>query len=48
MFVYLFYNIKSRPFFCRIHHFYVLKIDPLETFLDVLIRVAEQSYAFKT
>jgi hypothetical protein len=27
---------------------YVIRKDPLETFLDVITRVAEQSYAFKT
>jgi len=48
MVVYLFYNIKSRPFSCRMHQIYVLRIDSLEIFLDVFVRVAERSYAFKT
>jgi len=48
MFFYVFYNIESRLFSCRIHHFYVIGIVPLETFLYVFIKVAEQSYAFKT
>jgi hypothetical protein len=49
-FVIFFYfsNIESKPFSAGYIQIYVIGIDPLETFLDVLIRVAEQSYAFKT